>query len=477
MPGANHHTRHVLNATLTTDGITLTPPSSSSSSSASSSSSSSSPPLPQSVPVDDSEIDNSLHVLWSSIVCLLPPTNDDGGDEDDHGNSIYTLLYTSASPLELNRCYITSPPPSLFRRYLFHSLPPQLDSSISDVHVLVSTASGGACAISYNSYIVQPLFEELRISSETSETTSATSISECMTAWSSRPRPQTVLLLSGDTGIYDAINAPIASSNITLAIFPLGTGNAFASSAHLSRGYSPLAALLFGTAHSIPTFRARFSPGSRWASTGTPVPDEGIIGAVVISWGFHAALVADSESLRGAGVGVERFKIAAEQNLQPVHQYRGRLSILPPNGDSWRAIQSTISNGVLSSEDPGARDPPGDPHFYALATMCSNLEEAFRISPGSRLGERAIRVVHFPPMEESEVMSLMGGAYQGGTHVDDDRVGYEVARGLRIEMCEEDERWRRVCVDGGTVVLPRDGWVECEVMREEEIGMKALWID
>jgi hypothetical protein len=69
-------------------------------------------------------------------------------------------------------------------------------------------------------------------------------------------------------------------------------------------------------------------------------------------------------------------------------------------------------------------------------------------------------LVHFGPTTGDEAMRIMGLAYQGGKHVEDEKVRYEKVEGLRIEMREEDERWRRVCVDGKIVRVEEGGWVE-----------------
>lgn len=459
---------------------------------------------------DDEE---SLTIPPTSIVCLIPQVR--SPHVDFAARHWHILVYTTPGENpRLEQITIPNAPRALIESCQYEGhLPEHLngDPSEPNITVIVSRTSGGGTAERYFNSVMAPFLDLMSVHASIVHTTSATSISETIGDLAARVREQMVILLSGDTGIFDALNAPSGGgslANITLAVFPLGTGNALASSLHTSRGVSPLAALLFGKPHSLPTFRARFSPGSRLAATGAPVPEEGVTGAVVVSWGFHASLVADSENLRGEGVGIERFKIAADENLQDPHTYRGNLSILPPgNTEEWRTVrQRPVRNGTdFQMGDSPLQDSPGfyangdkaastpssvasastggsaisQGHFYALATMCSNLEEAFRISPGSIIGERLIRVVHFQPMERADVEYLMGGAYQGGTHVDDERVGYEVARGVRIEVDEEEEKWRRVCVDGATVVLPRDGWVECIVAGEEEgeNGLRVLWVD
>lgn len=459
--------------------------------------------------------DDSEHLLIppSDIVCFIPQTIDE--DDDANFGTIHILNYTTSGDNpnpQLEQIRIQNAPRQLIQSREYSGvLPEHLNPAArNDVTVIVSQTSGGGRAAQYYDDVLDPFLSLLSVHADIVHTTSASSISETISQVSARATQQTVVLLSGDTGIFDALNAQADSlANVTLSIFPLGTGNALASSVHTSRGISPLAALLFGKPHTLPTFRVRFSPGSKWISTDEYIPEDGVTGAVVVSWGFHASLVADSESLRGEGVGVERFQRAANENLQNPHTYRGRLLILPPGDTEWHPVrQRPVRNGTdysMGDNDSPAESPPDDDdgdgdkvastpssfgsagssgsmsqgHFYALATMCSNLEEAFRISPGSILGEQLIRVVHFQPMERGDVEALMGGAYQGGTHVDDERVGYVVARGVRIEMDEEEERWRRVCVDGATVVLPRDGWVESIVNGSEDgdAGLSVLWIE
>lgn len=378
--------------------------------------------------------------------------------------STYRLLYVHNSHGEskLDSIIITHAPEPFLERYLLDDLPPHLKKITSDVTVIISTTSGSGSAASFYDSTLSPLLSILQLSPSIIRTTTATSIAEAISSLSTSRRPQTILLLSGDTGIHDAINAysPRApTTSLSLCIFPLGTGNALASSLHTSRNISALTGLLLGEPHRLPTFTARFSPGARYINSTQPIASTGITGAVVVSWGFHASLVADAEALRAAHPNTHRFKIAAAQNLEPPHPYRGILSILPPDfGSVWRRIERKE-------------------HFYALATMCSNLEEAFRISPCSRLGEDVIRLVHFAPMGKEDVLNVMGGAYQGGTHVDDDRVGYEVARGVKIEVHEDDKRWRRVCVDGDTVVVPTGGWVELVVDEGTRRGVNVVWRD
>jgi diacylglycerol kinase family enzyme len=369
----------------------------------------------------------------------------------------YTLVHR-ISPSELVTTVISHPPELLLTRYLFSSLPVWLSSESADITIIVSTRSGSGAAVEFHSQILSPLCDILKLSPEVIPTTSASTISDTLSALSRRQKPQTVLLLAGDTAVHEAIHADISDSSIApifLALFPLGTGNALSSSYHTTRGISPLYALLFGTASLLPVFNATFSPGAKWLHSGEA--SRKVKGCVCFSWCFHASLVSDADALRGDGLGVERFAIAAQKNLQPdLHRYKGKISYRATGGE-WKAIDRKE-------------------HAYALATMCSNLEASFKISPHSQPGDVNLRLVHFGPMDPGEVMEIMQGAYQGGKHVDDERVGYEVTKAVRIEVEETEERWRRICVDGGIVIVPNGGWGEVEVV-DEPGRFRIIWVE
>ena len=57
-------------------------------------------------------------------------------------------------------------------------------------------------------------------------------------------------------------------------------------------------------------------------------------------------------------------------------------------------------------------------------------------------------------------MKILGLAFQGGGHVDEEAVGYKDIEGMRINFDEPDSRWRRVCIDGKIVRVGEGGWVE-----------------
>lgn len=353
------------------------------------------------------------------------------------------------------------------------------------IHVVVSIASGTRQAQDFYNANLAPALQKLGQSDhETHYTESEDTISELtcdvFIPNAVQGRPQTILLLSGDGGMVDIINTVLESALFQtrdrskyvkpiISIFPLGTGNALANSLKIAQDDDDndsgnamgLATYTKGKPISLPIFRATFSPGSRLlaheAKDELALKDNSLWGCVVCSWGLHASLVADSDTAEYRKHGADRFKLAAKENLFPdhghgPHKYAGKVSVLRKDGQ-WHVMERKE-------------------HAYVLATLVSNLEKTFVISPDSKSLDGQLRLVHFGPMSGEEVMKIMMAAYDGGKHVQDRRVIYDEIDGLRIDFDEEDERWRRVCVDGKIVRVDKGGWVE--IKREESEVLDVL---
>lgn len=149
-------------------------------------------------------------------------------------------------------------------------------------------------------------------------------------------------------------------------------------------------------------------------------------GAVVCSWALHAEIVADSDTTEYRKFGAARFQMAAKKALSSPHAYKGKLSILRPGQQEWQALKR-------------------EEHGYVLATLCSQLDKGFTISPRSKPLDGQLRLVHFAHLKGEDVLDIMQKAYRNGEHIDDIRVCYSIIDGLRIDFDEDDGRWRRVC--------------------------------
>jgi diacylglycerol kinase family enzyme len=174
-----------------------------------------------------------------------------------------------------------------------------------------------------------------------------------------------------------------------------------------------------------------------------------LFGAVVASYGFHATLVADSDTTGYRKHGDKRFGLVAKDLL------------FPEDGTKPHAYKAGI---ILKGGKPVDRKE----HGYVLASLVSNLEKIFTISPASKLLDGTLRVVHFGALDGQETMEVMKAAYADGKHVEMDDVGYEGVDGLRIDFKEEGEswKWRRCCVDGLIVGVEEGGWMEVGLVGE-----------
>lgn len=397
----------------------------------------------------------------------------------------YSLLYVEWPPdAESNKSAVP-----IFKKMVATNLPPQFihdftpsgascwqtrserDHKDTNLHVFISVGSGTGLAKPFYEGALKPLWEHcgLREGADYAVhyTTSERSVIE-LTQNIILPRAnegvnQAIVLLSGDGGVVDIVNTLMSSKRTrqyckpNIALFPMGTGNALAHSLKITTDKTMgIASMLRGHHQPLPLFRATFSPGARlllneareehelYQLGGNPV----IWGAVVCSWGLHAGLVGDSDTSEYRKYGAERFQMAAKEALFPTdgsdpHKYHGRVSLMKECGDGehWQVLERQH-------------------HAYILATLVSNLEQGFTISPASRPLDGQLRLVQFGPMPGQKVMEIMGKAYQGGKHVEDEDVGYEDIEGLKIKFHEaEDGRWRRVCVDGKIIRVEKDGWV------------------
>ncbi|KAJ6790166.1 hypothetical protein PWT90_08433 [Aphanocladium album] len=363
------------------------------------------------------------------------------------------------------------------------------------VDYVVSTKAGTGRALQFWEAVLRPLLRSASqsLAQDTEpDRVVVTESDDCVREYARGEHaagPRTVVLLSGDGGVVDLLNSsehPPTSQGATLptiVLIPLGTGNALFNSLHkpLLTGPSELVlalrTLLNGVAAPLPTFKASFPPGSRIVkymsketSGGAETPKSEtaaqeqlyrqetevghLYGSIVASYGFHASIVYESDTPAYRAHGSARFGMVAQELLKESHQYRAAIEIRRPGKEA--ALLERIAR---------------DKHAYVLSTLVSNLERTFTISPASRPLDGQLRLVHFEPVGPERTMEAMMKAYDNGKHVelewdDGQRVHYDEFDELTIQAEDDDERWRKVCIDGTIVDIPKGGTVS--VQREEE---------
>ncbi|AEO70812.1 uncharacterized protein THITE_12521, partial [Thermothielavioides terrestris NRRL 8126] len=455
------------------------------------------------------------------IVCILRPPTETGGEY-----LIYALSEGSTSddgkPFSL-RVVPTGQLPDDLSAFLLDqdAVPPSHLRLPHQVHVVVSTHSGLRRAPDFFENVLRPLLGALGLKqgdgdgagyrvTVTQDANTVRNLAREL-ARDVHAGEKTVVLLSGDGGVVDLLNgldraaaaapspSPSASSSSTaapptIALLPLGTGNALFHSLHKPQyaGTNPpsplvlaLRTFLAGRPAPLPVFRASFSPGARLQPAPTPHHRDGdedeneaavphLLGAIVASYGFHASLVWESDTPAYRAHGARRFGMAAAALLEEAHGYRARVEVRRQGeGEGrWAVLRPGGGGGGGGGDrNPGGGD--GQQRFgYVLATLVSSLEQTFTISPASRPLDGRLRLVHFGAVGGARTMEIMTAAYRDGAHVGMDEVGYEEVDEVRVTVDEEAPRWRKMCVDGTIVEVERGGWMS--VRREGRVWLRVL---
>jgi diacylglycerol kinase family enzyme len=225
-----------------------------------------------------------------------------------------------------------------------------------------------------------------------------------------------------------------------------------------------LRTLLRGHPKPLPLFRATFSPGARLltneARTASPLKNNILYGAVVASYGLHSTLVADSDTTEYRKHGDKRFALVAKDLL------------FPDDGTQPHAYLAEVTLAHDGHREVIDRNE----HGYVLASLVSNLEKTFTISPESKPFDRVLKVVHFGALSGEDTMNIMKAAYDNGKHVQQDNIGYSSVEGVRIKFKEPGEswRWRRCCVDGLIVGVEEGGWMEVSLLGSSEEAVNVV---
>ncbi|KAI2621116.1 ATP-NAD kinase-like domain-containing protein [Hypoxylon sp. NC1633] len=410
----------------------------------------------------------------------------------------------------LSQSQLANVPQPLLDEFLSEGVPEYLQSAPSRrLHIVVSTGSGTGLALKFYNSVLQPLLKSRGIHADSSQSSKPNTYNLVITENAETIRKfaqglgrddqdavqHTVVLLSGDGGIIEMLNGKVSADGSEteaslplIAMLPLGTGNALFYSLHKTTGtklesaepsglVQSLRTLFRGRAAPLPSFKVEFPPGSR-TITYTMSPEENskstadveshsdavsqLYGAIVASYGFHSQLVWESDTPEYRKHGDKRFGMVAQELLKESHAYNAIVELARKDGSHLGKLDR-------------------DRHAYILATMVSNLEKTFTISPSSKPLDGKIRLVHFGAVSGQRTMEIMMKAYDGGKHVDmkwttddgkEEGVGYDETEVIKVTTLEENARWRKVCIDGTIVELPHGGCMT--VKTEDEAHLQVL---
>ncbi|KAJ7687568.1 ATP-NAD kinase-like domain-containing protein [Mycena olivaceomarginata] len=220
------------------------------------------------------------------------------------------------------------------------------------------------------------------------------------------------------------------------------------------------------------------------------------ISAVVVSTCLHASILKDSEALRKEIPGLERFKVAAQQNS--TKWYNSWVKLLPAPGAEVVQIYDQSAGAFVDHPESHSDDPIVDldgPFAYFLATVnVDRLEPAFMISPlSSRIPptEAACDLVVVRPFRSPNVSAdtpetreafvptlwkVLGEAYHQGSHVNlrynekgeattegdgPSVVEYIRCGGWEWIPVDDDEDAHYLCSDGAISKIEKEGRAVC----------------
>jgi len=324
--------------------------------------------------------------------------------------------------------------------------------------------------------------------------------------------PLDIILASGDGTIHEIIStialAPsyknrcsVTPAQVNLVLVPCGTANALYSSLFLPKpDDDPVQYKLQGI-HAFVNKTKRVPltlaitdiiapPNGKGAA---PVREKTTVSAVVASTALHASILHDSEALRVEIPSIERFKVAAHQNI--TRWYSGCAKLFPSEStrvvEIWNPFDKEFVPHAESDEDTPHVDIDG-PFAYFLSTVnVDRLEPLFQIAPlvtaEPRTGAfldiviiRPYRDVSLGGLEAEEERKrfaeksgeVLRAAYQSGNHVNlrYDSTGKVVSEGegeLVVEYFRcggwewipdiEDEKAHLLCNDGLITTIPKGG--------------------
>ena len=299
--------------------------------------------------------------------------------------------------------------------------------------IIDSIGSGTGRVNSHNIYteVIQPLFEDFGVQYDYFMTEHENSIKEIASSVEQRLNLN-VIFLSGDTSINEFINnlAP-TDKNLKLTILPIpcGTGNSLSFSVGIESKLASVERLFYSKEEPLFLYQAELPRKSEFLRQGKEVEIKRPLQfLVVISWAFHAAIVADSDTEEMRRHGIERFKMAAIRNLEKRTIYEGDTK-----------LTSKLIQG---------------PYAYWLLTPATKFEPTFEILPKGSIRENSLYLVAVEASYIDNLMEIMYEVYDKGNHVNDKRVIYEKIDQDSEVILEMKSPSKRICLDGDVICLP-----------------------
>lgn len=103
-------------------------------------------------------------------------------------------------------------------------------------------------------------------------------------------------------------------------------------------------------------------------------------------------------------------------------------------------------------------------HTYLLFSHVSHLEPTFPIAPKQSPLIPTLSMVQIGPMSGEGLMGIMSAVYAHSKHMDMDEVNFwsDITK-VEFVVDEEEERWRRICIDGDIITVQKGAKINIRV--------------
>lgn len=290
-----------------------------------------------------------------------------------------------------------------------------------------------------------PLFEALSITHDIIKTESSTTIRDYASSLLNDSNESiTIIFISGDSSINEFINGlkdTKIPGKISIFAIPGGTGNSLSLSLNITNAIDSIVKLFQSTPLPLYLYQAEFPKHSYYLNQNEIEELENSTDVkflIVLSWAFHASLVADSDTPELRTHGLQRFQIAATQNLNRIQKYEGDMYI--NNDHDEQCIKG--------------------PFAYWLLVSSLRFEPTFEISPNGDISKDELYLVAFNSKDDDKdhIMNIMKQVYDNGKHINNPDVIYKkIGPDDKIILKVKNSKpliQRRFCVDGRIVALP-----------------------
>lgn len=317
---------------------------------------------------------------------------------------------------------------------------------MATVRIISNPASGEGAASGFVNEHVIPLIAQHIAKYELFETTgpgaaeqyARQAIQQHQLDTADSPEPAVFIVAGGDGTVHELVNGigeSAKSHPVRLVLCPLGTANALYSTLF------PLDPSLPETEYRLQGVRAyvagHFTPVTVTKTSLYTAANEhvkSVYGVVVTSTALHAAILHSADRLRQTVKGIERFKIAAKENIS--HWCSASVSFVHPSSLSIYDPDADRFTSSLSLDDGNVENALSGPFAYFISTTnVDRLEPAFQISPlftksppaPGELDLVVVRPMRDPAFQADnelaraafaqKLMDVLHSAYQQGAHV------------------------------------------------------------